>query len=156
MTTPPETDFQSRSHAIQQAYLANQKDATHPSPGALEAAYAALPRPTDADYLSPRGAEAAHQHILSALVPALTGQNLSGRYFGFVTGSALPVAEAADNIVSALDQNVQVHLPGQSVATAVEDAALVMLLALLNQEPARTKTTQTNTTNTTTSNVLGL
>jgi len=156
MTTPPEADFLSRSHAILRAYLASRGDATLPSPGALEAAYAALPRPTDADYLSPRGAEAAHQHILSALVPALTGQNLSGRYFGFVTGSALPVAEAADNIVSALDQNVQVHLPGQSVATAVEDAALVMLLALLDLGPARAWAARTFTTGATASNVLGL
>lgn len=56
-------------------------------------------------------------HIVEAIVPALNGQNLSGRYYGFVTASVLPVAEAADNIVSALDQNLHAHLSAQKVST---------------------------------------
>ncbi|KAJ4306205.1 hypothetical protein N0V88_001001 [Collariella sp. IMI 366227] len=39
--------------------------------------------------------------------PALNHQSLSSRYLGFVTGGVLPIAEAADNLVSAVDQNVQ-------------------------------------------------
>ncbi|KAK3951720.1 pyridoxal phosphate-dependent transferase [Pseudoneurospora amorphoporcata] len=50
-------------------------------------------------------------HILADIVPALNSQALSSRYYGFVTGGVHPVAQAADNVVTALDQNVQVHMP---------------------------------------------
>lgn len=106
-------------------------DATLPAADRIATALAALPRAGQADYLRARGARATLDHIVDTVVPALNGQNLSGRYFGFVTGGTLPVAEAADNVVSALDQNLAVHLPDQTVATAVEDAALRMLLDVL-------------------------
>lgn len=101
-------------------------------------------------------------HILSDVVPALTGQSSSSRYYGFVTGGVLPVAEAADNVVSALDQNCGAHLPTASATGFVEDAALRMLLSLLRlgrgvdgmewwEWPVRVLTTGA-----TASNVLGL
>ncbi|KAI1459167.1 PLP-dependent transferase [Annulohypoxylon moriforme] len=80
----------------------------------------------------PLGPQATIQHLLTAIAPALPGHNRSGRYFGFVTGSTLPVAEAADNLASAFDTSPQVHLPEQSIATEVEDVALRLLLQLLN------------------------
>ncbi|KAK7756109.1 hypothetical protein SLS62_002052 [Diatrype stigma] len=115
-----------------------------PSARAISAARASLPRPSDGDgdgdggYLVGRGPEAALDHVLGTIAPALNGQNLGpaggGRYFGLVTGSTLPVAEAADNVATAYDQNVQVHLPGQTIATEVEDAALRMVADLLELE----------------------
>ncbi|KAK7436655.1 pyridoxal-dependent decarboxylase [Colletotrichum acutatum] len=128
---------------------------TLPSPASLAAASASLPRRppshgtggctgasakgegNDDDggtYLAPLGTEATLTHILTDIVPALNGQARSGRYYGFVTGGTLPAAEAADTIVSALDQNVQVHLPGQTVATEVESVALGMLADVLGLE----------------------
>lgn len=136
--------------------LAERPDDTLPALTTLRAAEAALPRESDADFLAPRGDTATLEHILTSVVPALEAHNLSGRYFGFVTGSVLPIAEAADNVVSALDQNVQVHLPDQTASTAVEDAALRMLLALLDLGSPAEWGGRTFTTGATASNILGL
>ncbi|KAL8304850.1 hypothetical protein RB601_009919 [Gaeumannomyces tritici] len=130
-------------------------DCTLPPPRALEAATLALPRPGSPSYLAGMGAEATIGHLHGELLPALTGQNLSGRYYGFVTGSTLPVAEAADNMVTAMDQNVQVHLPAQTVCTDVEDTALAMLTSLLRLDP-KAWPGRTFSTGATASNILGL
>lgn len=115
------------------------------------------------------GRDATLAHLLHDIVPALNGENLSGRYYGFVIGSTLPIAEAADNIVTSLDQNAHMHLPGQSVSAAVEDVALRALIRLLRLDPDSTETaTSTSassetvwsgrivTTGATASNILGL
>ncbi|KAK1654239.1 pyridoxal phosphate-dependent transferase [Colletotrichum phormii] len=174
MTSPA---FQARLRAA----LPDGPDApTLPSPVSLAAASASLPRrpshgagvkdgeesttTTNADYLAPLGTEATLTHILTDIVPALNGQARSGRYYGFVTGGSLPVAEAADAVVSALDQNVQVHLPGQTVATEVESVALGMLADVLGLEDGADGSRdgeevwkgRTFTTGATASNVLGL
>jgi len=94
------------------------------------------------------------RHITADIVPALTGQGLSPRYYGFVTGSSLPIAAWADTLVTRIDQNVQVHLPHQSVATEVEDRALRMLGELLRLGDSFEG--RTFTTGATGSNVLGL
>ncbi|KAI1637014.1 pyridoxal-dependent decarboxylase [Biscogniauxia mediterranea] len=129
---------------------------TLPAQEKLSEARASLPDPAAADYLSSHGPEATLDHLMGAIVPALNGQNRSGRYWGFVTGSTLPIAEVADNIVSAYDQNVQVHLPDQTIATEVEDAALKMLLRLLAFGEPQEWEGRTFTTGATASNVLGL
>ncbi|KAL1906171.1 hypothetical protein Sste5344_008007 [Sporothrix stenoceras] len=128
---------------------------TLPAPARVQAALSALPKPGQADYLQPRGTRAALDHILDTVVPALNGQNLSGRYYGFVTGSVLPVAEAADNIVTALDQNLHAHLPAQTVSTSVEAAALQMLADVFGLGNGDW-TGRIFTTGATASNVLGL
>ncbi|KAI6783536.1 L-2 [Emericellopsis cladophorae] len=94
------------------------------------------------------------RHITSDIVPAITGQALSPRYYGFVTGSSLPIAAWADTLVTRIDQNVQVHLPHQSIATEVEDRALHMLGELLRLGDGFEG--RTFTTGATGSNVLGL
>ena len=137
-----------------------------PSTDALSAARAALPHPSDPDFLVGRGRDATLDHVLGAIAPALNGQNVGGgRYWGFVTGAVLPVAEAADNVASAYDQNVQVHLPAQSIATEVEDAALRMIIGLLGLDhhsdgSGGSQTIEwrgrTFTTGATASNILGL
>ncbi|KAK4033230.1 L-2,4-diaminobutyrate decarboxylase [Parachaetomium inaequale] len=110
-----------------------------PTPQTLTTALSSLPTLNSPSYLLPQGPSNTHAHLLRDILPALNAQALSARYFGFVTGGVLPVAEAADNIVSALDQNVQVHFPGtpssgwvHSVCTAVEDAALRMVISLVD------------------------
>lgn len=64
------------------------------------------------------------------------------------------MAEWADNVVSRMDQNCQVHLPTQTVATGVEDAALTMLAAVLRLGEGWGG--RIFTTGATASNVLGL
>ncbi|KAL7799001.1 pyridoxal phosphate-dependent transferase [Trichoderma ceciliae] len=127
---------------------------TLPSLALISAASATLPNSSDANFLSGRPASEVARHITEHIVPALCGQSQSSRYFGFVTGGVLPLAEWADNVVSRLDQNVQVHLPEQSVSTIVEDAALQMLIGLLRLESEWRG--RTFTTGATASNVLGL
>ncbi|KAM3431048.1 hypothetical protein MY4824_007342 [Beauveria thailandica] len=131
---------------------------TLPALSTIRAAEASLPDPSSPSYLAGAAPSAVALHIARDIAPALTGQNASPRYLGFVTGGALPLAEWADNVVSALDQNVQVHLPTQTVATAVEDAALEMLARLLRLLPDDDDgwRGRTLTTGATASNVLGL
>ncbi|KAK1235608.1 hypothetical protein PQX77_001161 [Marasmius sp. AFHP31] len=131
---------------------------TLPAPDCLSAARSKLPNPKDpASYLSGLGPSATLDHLLNDIAPALNGQNRSSRYWGFVTGGTLPIAEIADNIVSAYDQNVHMHLPEQTIATEVEDAALGMLIKLLalDMGPGVWEG-RTFTTGATGSNVLGL
>ncbi|KAL2190851.1 PLP-dependent transferase [Thermothelomyces heterothallicus CBS 203.75] len=136
-----------------------------PTRAALAAALSSLPTRGSPSYLAGRGAAQTHAHLLAAVLPALNAQALSPRYYGFVTGGVLPVAEAADNLVTALDQNVQGPGWTHSASTAVEDAALRMLIDLLHLDGeddegkgARTPRWpgRTFTTGATASNVLGL
>lgn len=129
---------------------------TLPSEPALQAARASLPSPSSAAYLAGQSQEATAAHIANDIVPALNGQSQSARYMGFVTGGTLPVAEWADNVAARYDQNVQVHLPGQTVATDLEDAALEMLVRLLRFEKPEDWKGRTFTTGATASNVMGL
>ncbi|EGY13504.1 pyridoxal-dependent decarboxylase [Verticillium dahliae VdLs.17] len=134
---------------------------TLPHPSALARAAASLPKASDA-LLKPLGVSATTTHLLDDIVPALSGQALSPRYYGFVTGSVHPVAQAAEAVVAALDQNVQVHLPDQTIATDVEASALDLLADLLGLSHPQTGaprgifTGRTFTTGATGSNILGL
>lgn len=122
----------------------------------LRAAETSLPDETLSDYLSGSSQKSVLEHFTKDIVPALSGQALSSRYYGFVTGGTLPIAEWADNVVSRLDQNVQVHLPDQTISTTVEDSALRMLISLLRLGNAEDWTGRTFTTGATASNILGL
>jgi glutamate/tyrosine decarboxylase-like PLP-dependent enzyme len=53
------------------------------------------------------------------------------RYFGFVTGGSVPVAVAADWLVSAWDQNGGLNVMSPAIA-AIEDATAAWLLELFN------------------------
>nr|POE92436.1 l-2,4-diaminobutyrate decarboxylase [Quercus suber] len=94
-------------------------------------------------------------HLTRDIVPALNQASRSPNYYGFVTGGATPIAALADNIVTEYDQNVQVHLPQETIATDVEDAALRMLTDLLRLDAEQWRH-RTFTTGATASNVLGL
>ncbi|KAK4191548.1 L-2,4-diaminobutyrate decarboxylase [Podospora australis] len=133
-----------------------------PSPSTLSSTLSSLPDPQSSSYLSPLGPSATFSYLLSSIVPSLNLQSLSPNYYGFVTGSVLPIAEAADNIVTALDQNVQVHFPlsessqwVHSASTYIESTALGMLLSLLDLSPDEWKG-RTFTTGATASNIIGL
>ncbi|CAD0082715.1 unnamed protein product [Aureobasidium vineae] len=107
--------------------------------------------------LPPRGLgfEAAKQHLKQDMAPALNANSQSSRYYGFVTGGATPAAIFADNMVTEYDQNVQVHLPEETIATDVEAAALDMVCELVRLDPTVWKH-RTFTTGATASNILGL
>lgn len=150
-------DIQAQSARLERQGLPPQSQQynTLPPLNLIHAAEASLPNPSNPDYLSGQPAAKVASHITQDIVPALCGQSQSSRYFGFVTGGVLPVAEWADNVVSRMDQNVQVHLPEQSVSTMVENSALEMLLSLLRLKESDWKG-RTFTTGATASNVLGL
>ncbi|KAJ5101230.1 Pyridoxal phosphate-dependent transferase [Penicillium alfredii] len=107
--------------------------------------------------LSNHGAEVetVKRHITEDLVPAFNGGSISSNYYGFITGGVTPAALFADNVVSAYDQNVQVHLSSHSIATEVEFNALGLLTDLLRLDRP-TWQNGTFTTGATASNLLGL
>ncbi|KAJ5129647.1 uncharacterized protein N7515_005686 [Penicillium bovifimosum] len=94
-------------------------------------------------------------HILGDIVPAFNGGSISANYYGFITGGTTPAALFADNVVSAFDQNVQVHLPNHSIVTDVEYNAIGLLLDLFRLDRA-TWHNGTFTTGATASNIIGL
>ncbi|KAK4168862.1 pyridoxal phosphate-dependent transferase [Cladorrhinum sp. PSN259] len=125
-----------------------------PSPSTLTSLYQFLSQQTLPD--APLGQSQTTSHLLNQILPALNHQSLSPNYYAFVTGSVVPIAQFADNLVSAIDQNVQVHLPlHHSASTTIEDSALRMLLDLLNFTPQQFPG-RTFTTGATASNVIGL
>lgn len=95
------------------------------------------------------------RHLQEDLSPAFNASSRSARYYGFVTGGVTPAAAFADNLVTFHDQNVQVHLPNETIATEVEDRALTLLCELLDLVPSQWPH-RTFTTGATASNVLGL
>ncbi|USP73153.1 hypothetical protein yc1106_00427 [Curvularia clavata] len=101
------------------------------------------------------GLEQSIRHIREDLVPAFNASSRSSTYYGFVTGGTNQAAALADNLVTAFDQNVQVHLPNETIATDLEDRALTLLCELLNFEPPQWPH-RIFTTGATTANVLGL
>lgn len=94
-------------------------------------------------------------HLREDIVPGLNASSRSPNYYGFVTGGITPVAQFADNIVTATDQNLGVHLPNETIATDVEDRALTILCDLLDLDGS-IWSHRTFTTGATASNVLGL
>jgi glutamate/tyrosine decarboxylase-like PLP-dependent enzyme len=101
------------------------------------------------------GSDQAIQHIRHDITPGFNASSQSPNYYGFVTGGSTPAATLADNIVTEYDQNVQVHLPSETIATNVEDAALRMLCQLLRLDENEF-VHRIFTTGATASNILGL
>lgn len=101
------------------------------------------------------GLEETIRHLQQDIVPGLNGSSRSPNYYGFVTGGSTPAASLADNLVTAYDQNIQVHLPKETVATNLEDAAFLLLCELLKLDPTQWPH-RVFTTGATASNILGL
>ena len=93
-------------------------------------------------------------HLLHDIAPGLNASSLSANYYGFVTGGVTPAAMIADHLVSTYDQNPQVHLPDQTVASNVEDKALRLLMDLVRFD--QKEWSGVFSTGATASNVLGL
>ncbi|KAH7378850.1 pyridoxal-dependent decarboxylase [Pyrenochaeta sp. MPI-SDFR-AT-0127] len=102
-----------------------------------------------------RGLQETISHLHSDLAPAFNASSRSPNYYGFVTGGVTQAAALADNLVTCYDQNVQVHLPCETIATDVEDRALSLLCELLDFDPVQWPH-RIFTTGATASNVLGL
>lgn len=101
------------------------------------------------------GLSSTQKHILDDIVPGFNGGSISPNYYGFVTGGVTPAALFADNVVSAYDQNVQVHLAGHSIVTDVEYNALGLLVDFFALDRSVWQN-GTFTTGATASNLLGL
>ncbi|KAJ3084825.1 hypothetical protein HDU99_001901 [Rhizoclosmatium hyalinum] len=123
-----------------------------PTPEAMEAALRDLPRTLPSDGL---GLEATSKLLLERIAPACIDAKCP-TYFGFVTGGVTPAAALADIVVGVLDQNVQVHLPNDSIATTVEILALDMAADLMHIDSRTKFIGKTCTTGATASNILGL
>ena len=101
------------------------------------------------------GLEQVQEHIRNDIVPGFNRPSKLSTFYGFVTGGATPAATFGDNIVTENDQNVFVHLPKETIATEVEDRALLMVCELLDLTPDDWPH-RTFTTGATASNVVGL
>jgi len=101
------------------------------------------------------GVQETEAHLREDITQGLSNSSKSSRYYGFVTGGATPAAQAADNIVTEFDQNVQVHLPTETIATDVEYHTLNMLCELVELDPQQWRH-RTFTTGATGSNIMGL
>ncbi|TGZ82969.1 PLP-dependent transferase [Ascodesmis nigricans] len=125
-----------------------------PSPSALDSARSYLHHTLPSYKSTSTGPlESITSHLLS-LLTAFPSTSTSAHYYGFITGGVTPAALIGDYIASTIDQNVQVHLPKESLATEVEQCALSMLAELL-RIPGNFKG-RAFTTGATGSNVLGL
>lgn len=127
-------------------------DGVLPHPDTIQAARDSLIRSLPDKGL---GDEKTIAHIREKICPGLNKASTSPNYYGFVTGGSTIAASLADNIVTEYDNSVQVHLPFDSIATDVEDAALRMLLDFVNLSP-EDWTHRTFTTGATASNIIGL
>jgi glutamate/tyrosine decarboxylase-like PLP-dependent enzyme len=101
------------------------------------------------------GEQATEYHLHNDLVPGFNRPSKSPRYFGFVTGGTTPASVSADHLVTQTDQSPQVHLPNETISTAIDDRALYMLCQLLELRPEEWRH-RIFTTGATASNVLGL
>ena len=124
---------------------------TLPEEGTIAQARKSLPKSLEAE-----GHDGWDEHLTSNIAPALNAGSLSPNYYGFVTGGCTTPALFGDMLASVYDQNVQVHLPNQTIATDVEVCALNMLLDLFRLDRDVWGQSSTFTTGATASNVLGL
>jgi glutamate/tyrosine decarboxylase-like PLP-dependent enzyme len=152
MDTARSESHQLLSTAIAQLQSEPPPNHVLPPQDALEHARRQLATELSADGI---GLAETIRHLQEDLKPAFNASSRSPNYYGFVTGGCTPAASIADNFVTAYDQNVQVHLPNESVATDVEDRALSLLCELLEFDP-RLWPHRIFTTGATASNIVGL
>ncbi|KAJ7471313.1 pyridoxal-dependent decarboxylase [Mycena galericulata] len=119
---------------------------------AISRAEASLPKSLPDEGI---GLENMKRHLLDDIAPAFNGPSLSSNYYGFVTGGSTDASLFADWLVSGYDQNVQVHMPQETIAGTVENTALSLLQQLLSITEADFPG-RTFTTGATASNILGL
>ena len=101
------------------------------------------------------GVEHTAKHLETDILSGLNKPSCTANFYGFVTGGVTEAAGLADHLVTKTDQNVQVHLPRETIATDVEDRALRMVCELL-ELASHDWVHRTFTTGATASNVVGL
>ncbi|KAJ6551602.1 pyridoxal phosphate-dependent transferase [Mycena capillaripes] len=101
------------------------------------------------------GFEHVKKHIMNDIAPGFTGSSRCPNYYAYTTGGVTDPALFADWVASTYDQNVQVHLPQDTVATSLEATTLRLLQQLLslNENDFRGRIF---TTGATASNLLGM
>jgi len=156
---PSSYEFRSVTAQLERILLETYLPSTHscrepilPGPKELETAASRLLTSLPHDGV---GLTAVTHHLIKHLIPAFNDSSLSPHYYGFVTGGVTPAALLGDMLASILDQNVQVHLPEETLATALEARALEMLLDLFRMARDKWKG-RCFTTGATASNILGL
>ena len=140
------------SAAIAELHSGSKPNTVLPSDGCLAQARKSLIQTLPEAGL---GVQKVIRHLMEEVVSGFNASSRSSNYYGFVTGGSTEAATLADNLVTAYDQNVQVHLPKETIATEVEDRALSLLCELLKLDPAQWQH-RTFTTGATASNVVGL
>lgn len=83
------------------------------------------------------GFEHIKKHLLTDIAPAFTGSSRCPNYYAYTTGAVTDAALYADWIASTYDQNVQVHLPNESIATTLESTTLRSDPIINMQNPER-------------------
>jgi glutamate/tyrosine decarboxylase-like PLP-dependent enzyme len=133
--TPGDDDGLALDRALlhARAWAASVATRRVPATGTADAAATRLGRELPAIGLPPADVV---DRLAAAVEPGLMA-NASGRFYGWVMGSALPAAVAADWLVSAWDQNAGMRAATPGVI-GVEDVAAAWLLDLLGLPRAAT------------------
>ncbi|CAE7210474.1 hypothetical protein CFE70_009309 [Pyrenophora teres f. teres 0-1] len=152
MEAPNQASFDKLATAIASIHFQSPPEDVLPPAATLSSARSKLQVHLQAQGV---GLEESIRHLQEDLAPAFNASSRSPNYYGFVTGGTTPAAALADNLVTAYDQNVQVHLPDETIATDLEDRALSLLCELLDFDAAQWPH-RIFTTGATTANVLGL
>ena len=124
MTDPDPLDL-AREHA--RSFLAGVDRRPVATPVDAQALYDALNHPLADEGLAPA---AVIDELVEAADPGLTA-TVGPRYFGFVVGGSLPVALAADWLVSAWDQNAAFYVLSPAAAV-IEEVTARWLLELFD------------------------
>jgi glutamate/tyrosine decarboxylase-like PLP-dependent enzyme len=127
MADDPFTPLLQRAHAHAADYLQRLPDRPVAASASREELLAALRLPLPAH----GEADAAVLDLLAAQAGRGTSACASPRYFGFVIGGSLPVALAADWLVSSWDQNAGIYVISPLVSV-LEDIAAEWLLELFD------------------------
>ncbi|KAJ7176506.1 pyridoxal-dependent decarboxylase [Mycena filopes] len=101
------------------------------------------------------GFEDIKRHILNDISLGFTGSSRCPNYYAYTTGGVTDAALFADWLAATYDQNVQNHLPQESVSTTVEATTLSLLQQLLSLS-STDFSGRIFTTGATASNLLGM
>jgi glutamate/tyrosine decarboxylase-like PLP-dependent enzyme len=122
----PQADCLTRAFAIARAYIASRANRPVFPSASLDDLRSALGGPLPDDPIEPAVVIDALARAADPGLVTTTGP----RYFGFVTGGALPAAAAAEWLVTAWDQNAGLNVMSPAAAV-VEEVAARWLLELL-------------------------
>ncbi|KAJ9114704.1 hypothetical protein QFC22_005580 [Naganishia vaughanmartiniae] len=94
-------------------------------------------------------------HLLGDITKGFLTGHAGSRFFGLVTGGVTPASQLADILGTSYDESLQINFPEASMAVALEQKALDMVLDLLHI-PVDMFQGRSVTTGATASNIMGL